>query len=507
VIERPKLLWFGRPSRDEDKREATNRNLIIEEVLPKSSPDFTHARAAIFWATMPHFELAVSELERLLVAAVNNGLYAYVVVETLGQLNEVNRVLNERHPHGARDGTYRVRTSAAISPLQPHEAPQEALLHYPGPRANRSLLIETPPDVSLSEAHRLLLQRAFHDCKAIKLELIIGGFSGALTFDVRATLAASNAGPTPMPFFAKLHESAKLREEMQSFREYAEHHVAWYLRPNFLPDRCLYGVQHGILVGSFVEDSRSLWEVAVEGNGPRHIRSLFKETLGVLRQDPQVADPGTHGSVVEPLEDFCKHWRVPKDRVERAKQFGGEVHSPPTLWRKLLNLPSRKWLRTSIHGDMHANNVRIRKEDSIVIDFAHAAKGPMCTDLASLEVWLTFEWPRTQHFDNTAWQQRTEHVYRPAEIMRTSFSESDTATQHWLLPCLQEIRQLAMDATLHPDEYLRVLSVYLLRHATFPANARCDEDDEFRRTYAYWLANRLVLSLCQMPHLELEEVA
>jgi hypothetical protein len=500
VTERPKLLWFGRPPSDADKREATNRNLKIEEVRSTTCIDLSHGRAAIFWATIPHFEEAVGELERLLVACIDNGLYVYVVVETIGQLNEIRRVFAKVHPRGESEGTCRVRTSPSISPIEPHEAPQAALMHPVGPAANEALLIQAPPGVSLTESHTLLLQRAFHNCKSIQLELITGGLSGALTLYVRATLTDSNAGPHPLPFFAKLHESEKLQAEMQSFREYAEHHVAWYLRPNFVPDRCLYGVQNGILVGSFVEGSRSLWELAVEGEAPRHIRSLFTETLRVLRQDRQVSD----GSVIEPLETLSKYLTVSPERVERAKQFGGTIHPPRDLWRKLLNLPPRPWLRSSIHGDMHADNVRVRKEDAIVIDFVYAAKGPMSADLASLEMWLTFEWPQGHPFDKAAWQEMAEHAYSPSEVTRTTLNDEPPVPQHWLPPCLQEIRRLAKDSTLDVDEYQRVIAVYLLRTATFAANKHCIDDDEYRRSYAYWLANRLVLSLSRSADPQLE---
>ncbi len=504
MIERPKLLWYGRPVTSDDKREAENRHLLIEEPAPDAEPDFIHARAAIFWATKPHFHSAVTQLEAQLVAAVNNGLFVFVVVETAGELKEVTRVFTALHPEGAGDGSYRVRTSGPSSPVQPYEAPQESLMHPVRPGANRSLLIDTPINVDLSNDQRLLLERAFHDCKAIKLELITGGLSGAMTFYVQATLAASNAGPTPMPYFAKLHDSAQLREEMSSYQEYAEHHVAWYLRPDFLPVRCLYGVRQGILVGRFAEGSRSLWDIAVVGQGPSHIRSLFNDTLGILRRDRQVIDAVTHGSVVEPLDAFCKHWRVSSDRVDLARQFSVDVQTPATLWRKLLNLPTQRWLRSPIHGDMHANNVRVRKEDAIVIDFAHATLGPMCADLASLEVWLTFEWMDGLHFDRAEWKQRVECMYRPSDLMHVSWSQDDPVMNHWLPPCLFEIRLLAKDCTLGADEYLRVLAVYLLRHATFPANVRCANDDEFRRAYAYWLANRLVAHLCQaqVPDLE-----
>ncbi len=128
----------------------------------------------------------------------------------------------------------------------------------------------------------------------------------------------------------------------------------------------------------------------------------------------------------------------------------------------------------------------------------------MCADLASLEVWLAFEWPNGQNFDRAWWQRRVEQAYRPTEIMRISWSQQDPAITHWVLPCLHEIRRLAKDCTLGADEYLRVLAVYLLRHASFPADARSSADDEFRRTYAYWLANRLVVSLCHTEDVELE---
>jgi hypothetical protein len=47
---------------------------------------------------------------------------------------------------------------------------------------------------------------------------------------------------------------------MKAFRSYAEHHVPWYLRPNFVAERSAYGVSRGILVGSFVANSCALAE-------------------------------------------------------------------------------------------------------------------------------------------------------------------------------------------------------------------------------------------------------
>ena len=226
--------------------------------------------------------------------------------------------------------------------------------------------------------------------------------------------------------------------------------------------------------------------------------------MGVLRQESTGSEPDAPGSVIEPLEHFCKNERVPAARVEAAKAFGGIVHTPRSLWRKLIGLPKQNWRRSAIHGDMHGDNVRVRKEDAIVIDFAHAMIGPMSADLASLEVWLAFKVPLDRAVDREVWCQSTERLYRPESVdlaMTGLTLEVANATAD---PCLREIRLLAQGSTYSAEEYRRVLALYLLRQATFPPEEICREEDEFRRTYAYWLANRLVVALCTAREPQME---
>lgn len=500
MLERPKMLWFGRPPSEHDLREAKNRHVVIEVVLPGEQPNFRYARAAVFWATPPYFESTAEALEANVVGALDEGLFLHIVVEGEGQRKDIERVLDAALPEGAPADQHRLR----IGPVEPHEGPNAALMHNPGPVANDRLEITVPDDVVLRPDQRLLLKRAFHDCKAIELQPIKGGMSGALTFLVDATLADSNAGTRPVPFFAKLDVPGKLRQEMRRFQEFAEHHIRWYLRPNFVAERRIYGVHQGILVGTFVHPSKSLWEVVLDGDGPRHIRSLFEETLGVLRQESTGSEPDAPGSVIEPLEHFCKYERVPAARVEAAKVFGGAVHAPRSLWRKLIGLPKQRWRRSAIHGDMHGDNVRVRKEDAIVIDFAHAMIGPMSADLASLEVWLAFKVPLDRVVDREGWRQATERLYRPDSIDLAMVGLTLEVTDAQAEPCLREIRFLAQGSTHSAEEYRRVLALYLLRHATFPAEESCREEDEFRRTYAYWLANRLVVALCAAHEPQME---
>lgn len=501
MLDRPKMLWFGRPPSEYDLREAKNRHVVIEVVSPGEPPNFRYARAAVFWATPPYFESTAEALEAHVVGALDEGLFLHIVVEGEGQRKDIERVLDAALPEGVPEGQLRLR----IGPVEFHEGPNAALMHSPGPIANDCLEITVPGNVFLRGDQRLLLQRAFHDCKAIELQPITSGMSGALTFLVDATLADSNAGSRPVPFFAKLDAPGKLRQEMRRFQEFAEHHVRWYLRPNFVAERRIYGVHQGILVGAFVHPSKSLWEAVLAGDGPRHIRSLFEETLGVLRQESNGwMPPDAPGSVIEPLEHFCKYERVPAARVEAAKAFGGTVHTPRSLWRKLIGLPKQKWRRSAIHGDMHGDNVRVRKEDAIVIDFAHAMIGPMSADLASLEVWLAFKVPFDRAVDREAWCRATELLYRPESIDLAMTGLSLDVIDAQADPCLREIRLLAQGSTYSAEEYRRVLALYLLRHATFPPEESSREECEFRRTYAYWLANRLVVALCATHEPQME---
>jgi Ternary complex associated domain 9 len=503
MLERPKMLWFGKPPSEEDFLEAKNRDLTLEVVGAGALPDFRHARAAVFWATNTHFESAADLLEANLVQAIDAGLHLHIVVANDGMRKDVDRLLAQNLPPGAPTDRHKLRVDHGGS-VGSYEAPNAALRHAPGPAANDKLQILLPEGVSLRNGQQFLLQRAFSDCKSIALHLITGGKSGALTFLVDATLAASNAGPRPQPYFAKLGEPQKLRDELRQYETYAEHHIAWHLRPNFQAERCIYGVEQGVLVGSFVQSSRSLWDAAGAGEGPLHIRTLFEETLAVWRSEAKKWPPEQPGSVVEPLEEFCDYSRVPVKRVEAAKVHGGTVHAPRSLWRKLLDLPHEYWLRSSIHGDMHGDNVRVRKQDAIVIDFAHATTGPMCADLASLEVWFAFKVLPDEALDREQWHKRVEELYHPDNLDLTVRVMLSEAPRDWVRDCLQEIRHIARTSTHSADEYKRVLAVYLLRHASFPPDKDCEEEDEYRRTYAYWLANRMVIALCATAPSQLE---
>ncbi len=491
---RPQVVWFGKRPQDADIQEAKNRGLEIHHVASGASPMFRHARAAVFWATPPYLTTAAEQLSFYVNQALDEGLYVHIVVGDEGAHDVMKSVLAEKVATSPVIDRTRIRIGSAGA----HEALESAARHSPGPGANDDLIISLPEGIALRQDQVFILRRAFSDCKAITLQLLTGGKSGALTFYVDAVLAKSNAGPRPMPYFAKLDRPSHLAKELALYENYADNHIAWHLRPNFQPSRCIYGVDQGVLVGNFVESSRSLWDIARAGQGPRCIRSLFEETLAGWRSQAEQRTLQHSGSVVSALKDVCDHTRIPKRCVTGSETFG-EVAKPRALWLGLLDLPHAPWRSSPMHGDMHGENVRVRKGDAIVIDFAKATNGPMCADLASLEVWLAFQTPvlSSERPDKMAWKDCVDALYHPNTITDTFDSAAGYTAGSWIEECVCEIRRIAKGICQSPDEYMRVLAVYLLRHASFQAEPACQDEDEFRRSFAYWLANRMVKGLAE----------
>lgn len=490
-MSRIQLLWFGKQP-DKDQIELVGQH-GLHLVVHKDGevPDFRFARAAIFWATDNHFAKAAKCVREFVKAAIDDGVFVAPVVSIASDyemLHSMNSLLDAVDPYGARKTHQQVFTIL----VDLHQVLHQFLLHDPGPARNTLLVIEG--EVKIKEEDRFLLQRAFHNCRAIELEPIAPGYSGADTFIVKATLEDSNAGPEPVPYFAKLGRSDKMQAEWKAFCTFAEHHVEWYLRPNFVPESTTYGVNRGILVGTFVQNSCALAEaVRQPDDGANHIRSLFLETLAALRRQKRNIAPGEQ-SVVSALKPFCDHAKVPESRWNQAAaDFGGTCVRADDLWYGLLGLPALDWQRSAIHGDLQCENVRVRKGDAILIDFAHAAPGPASADLAHLEVSLAFD-GRPGDLQGKAWKQVALELFAPEAIAASLAQPTSIKREGWMRTVVAEVRSLVPDAVANPkspEEYMRVLAVYLLRHASLPTNVNDNGDDEYRRTFAYWLACQL----------------
>ncbi|WP_247822321.1 phosphotransferase [Bradyrhizobium sp. 187] len=54
---------------------------------------------------------------------------------------------------------------------------------------------------------------------------------------------------------------------------------------------------------------------------------------------------------------------------------------------------NQRYRTAPAHGDLHGENVRVRNDHAIVIDFASVVTSSPLVDLAALETWLAFQLP------------------------------------------------------------------------------------------------------------------
>ena len=498
--ERAKVLWLGAAPQPDHHAEHAHRGLALCEVELENSQhgalDLVHARGLVLCA-MPPKVPAVTAVLDCVVHALNHGLYVIVMLADSLAHSFVQEKLEKLLPKGpARDRLqYRIGATA-------HEVAETFARHDPGPAINRALYIHRPDDLSLTEAQTFLLQRAFADCDSVALSPLPGGRS-AMTLLVQATLSNSMAGPHPLPFFAKLDRAAHIVTERECYERYADSHIAWNLRPNLQPRRCIVGTDLGILVGSFVTKSESLWTLILEGRAGRAIANLFEETLAGWRA-PTPALQSEVGSIAPALSKVFVYQNVRKRYLQAAADLGFE-RQPQAIWEAFLNLPTRTWPKAPVHGDMHADNARVRGEDTIIIDLARVVLGPPSADPACMEVWIAFQMPPAQYgVDEGQWLATVKDLFAVRHVLAPPSAQKD-ASLRWLRDAVLQTRDVAL-ASSPGIEYAITLALHLLRRAMFEPDAGAPQADAARRTWA-WILGSQLLEGVQTLGLEYREAA
>lgn len=473
--ERSKVLWLGGPPSPQDLQEHAQRGLTLCEVgsyaLAHDAIDLMHARGLVLNAVPPHVPRVVQALG-CVTAAVNHGLQVLVLLADSVAHAWVQEKLEQCL---ARDRVrYRIAANAP-------EIAESFARCDPGPAINRALTIQAPEGLELTQHQVFLLRRAFHDCTLIALTSLPGGRS-AMTMLVQATLANSFAGPYPLPFFAKIDRSDQILTERECYERFAKSHIAWHLRPNLQPERCLVVTELWILVGSFVTKSEFLWSLITQGRARGAIDSLFEETLASWRDARSVMSEDV-GSIAPELAKVFQYKNVRQRYVKTAATLGFN-HEPAAVWEGFLNLPTRRWPRAPVHFDLHAENVRVRGDDAIIIDLARVTMGPPSADPACMEVWIAFELPPPDvAFDQSAWLSAVQKLYalpltNPPEAQEKPGSES------WLRDSILQIRRLALTKSA-PSDYAITLALYMLRRAMFEPDSQAPEQDFKRCTWAW----------------------
>lgn len=483
AISRSAVYWVGSPPTAEERLEFERRNLVIYTLAADSVIDFNIARAVVYSASPPYVPVVSVHIGHLRTA-LDHGLMVYLLAAD----DAIQAYLLSVIPEAVRKGHLAMLVRSRTGSVPSFECAENIARHNAGRHANIDLQIQLPPDVYLDADQEFIVRRAFSDCTIVSLEPLSGGLS-ATAFFAQATLTASEVGPRPLPFFVKIDDAHKILTEVNNYELYATHHIPWYLRPNLDPSRCLQGVDRGILVGSFVEQSESLWQAVLNGKGPRYIHALFEDTLMGWRSQAYRRHP-LKCSLANSLNGVFKWEKVPVQNVELAKQHGS-VRSPQELWELLLNLPELNLRYAPMHGDMHAENVCVRNNDAIIIDLANARNGPLCADVASLEVWLTFQVPNSkkQIPDREVWMQVAKELFSPGEVTRPPRLASTDVGLDWLRGCIRQTRMIAGAICECDTEYPTAIALHLLRRAQYATE---NDEDAYRRGYAYFLGSQLV---------------
>ncbi|MGE3433490.1 MAG: phosphotransferase [Ramlibacter sp.] len=492
MFDRSKVLWVGASPADQHRTEHINRGLALCEIdLARAQPetlDLVHARGFVLCA-MPPMVPAVIQVLGCVVDAVNHGLHVMVLLADPLALEFVQRSLEKLLPKGPVRDHVRYRIGATA-----HEIAEVFARHDPGPSVNRALKFIKPPGFELTEQQEFLLQRAFGDCSSVELMPLPGGRSAA-TLLVQATLANSMAGPHPLPFFAKLDRAVQIVTERDCYARFAESHIAWNLRPNLQPGRCLIGSNLGILVGSFVTRSESLWSLILQGRASGAIKALFEETLAGWRASAAAVQSET-GSIAPALANVFSYENVRSRYVKSAASLG-YAQKPLSVWEGFLNLPTRTWPKAPIHGDLHADNVRVRGEDAIIIDLARVTMGPPSADPACMEVWIAFQMPPPQvAIDQDVWLRTVRELFAVQNVLVPPVLDGAT-TLAWMRDAVLHTRAVAL-ASSPPVDYAITLALFLLRRAMFDPDPEAQEVDMFRRTWAWILGCQLLKGVQQL---------
>jgi len=480
---RKRVLWIGAipPNFDDFKQEFERRELSLEGHDGINVRDVFATTRGIILKYNPKKPGALKKhIQDFCSAAIDHGVMIYIIAEDSIAQKRVEELLIETQFN--KDYVSRKTDPHA------YDVANKIAHHEPGPGLNPSLDgIE-----ALDDTAQFFLKRAFWDCRSIKIKSMGDGLS-ADAYSVQAVFDNSLAGPRPLPFFAKIDDVEKIKEELDHYKQYVFHFIPFNLRPNIDSYRCIQGHKKGILVGNFVEQSESLWDALRRGNTPTIIYSLFDNALRSWRMQAGRQEDNLWKRIGD-VKVFDPS-RVSSARLDCARA-NGATREPHELCDLLARLPKQEYLDGPIHGDLHAKNVMVRGSDTILIDFALTRSGPLVADPASLEVGLAFE-VTDEHDDDSGWKELMDTLYSTECLGKPLPLAREPRPREWLWNAVRQIRLFALSEKTSDCEYSSVVAMYLLRKSMYPRKPDESDSIDFRRAYAYVLAEKIIVDVAK----------
>lgn len=351
----------------------------------------------------------------------------------------------------------------------------------------------TPPLLAdaLLDDERYLLQRAFHDAVEVHLVRMTDGRSGVRVYRAYAELLTTpNLNLSwPMPRFIKIGERKKILSEFDNYNLGVDNYVPFHLGPRLDKDRCCLGATKGLIVGDYVEASESLDDCAHTGRASAAISCLFDRTLHGWHR---AAEKKTNTSVAAELAK--KFPTIPPQRFARAQQLGA-TKTVDELKQIFDASPIGDVKIGVVHGDLHAQNILVRGNDAIVIDFLAQQTAPILFDMASLEASLMVgSWANTiTPWSPADWLASVSPLYdtKPFQLFPPHASPKDPFA--WFHDAVRQIRHHAARYECAPNQYAVALSFALLKKAS--KDAGVPEPESSARGIAYLLAEKILVNV------------
>jgi uncharacterized protein associated with vWA-MoxR-VMAP ternary system len=474
LVVRSNVLWLG-PS--EDSVEFSHRRLSVElcDSVPVTDR-LPFATALIVNVCESNRGDLATTLRLVVKAAIQHGLVVHVIADSDATQFHVAHVLKTL--------SLTALVNASTEPAL-HLIAENVARHDPGPSFNAALTLRGH---AVSEEAEFLLRRAFCDCDHIIVSNLTGGTTDVLS--VHAVFKDSLSGPRPLPFFAKVGTRSSIEHERDIYKDYVEHFVPFFLRPSLDYDRCILGAEKAMLVGKFVEHSESLSDVARRNMAESPIHSLFDNALrGWRLQAKEVSN-----NLLAAMPWFVIPDQIPDSRVAQARAYG-IVRAPGELGFLLKNAAPVSYLSAPYHGDLHADNIRVRGNDAILIDFQRVQTGPLLADHACLEISLAFN--EYSADSNDGWMSLIDTLFSQANFLHPPGPALEPAPREWLWNAIRQIRTIAL-ANQRSQEYVQIVAIALLRFARLPMRPTDSSIGEARKAYAYLIADKLISMV--LPH-------
>lgn len=530
--ERTGVLWVGKTEPKDITALLKQFGFFVDKLsLPLDAKTIAGLAGVVFEQADEEPLAIVTEIETHVVRLLDHGCLVFILAtpnglvnikKTLSQLKVVSiwpttppapegyRVFNGRCTHPLDVGTpptpyVRVYRSAIL----PKQDILDMLVRY-GPQHSPAAAITAnvpgifeitgPAARNVSCNHRLMLCRSFPDCKEVHLDYVSDtGRSGVAVYIAHATINpprwARNQTPAlrQLPFFVKIGPRWKIIPEWKNYEELVRRQVPFHLAPRLVTERCELGAHTGIIVGDFVEDSESLGECSRCGRAMTPIGTLFDRTL---RGWHSQANTKINGSLFVELNKLLEG-NVSRAREGKAKINWKVKRTPFEIKEYLRHRPAENLLTGPIHGDLHADNIRVRGSDAILIDFCSAREGPILADPAALEVSLAVRVPsNNKEFDKNAWLRVMDSLFSQDALRMPPAIHDPREPYAWIASCIRQVRLHALPMQRKNGQYAHVLAYYFLQAAIKDPKINSKKDphghESFRRAFAYAIADKLL---------------